>query len=244
MIQTHRNRFVQNLFHEISHLRYAALRFVRPLDEFNENELKILLDRRHYKQFLEIISNSENIISVSLVEKPFSTTLHLNFYDHSKLELNVVSELVRKGIKFMDAKQILSMVLVEKDGVKIPQPSYSFEYVVLSHILNGANVAEEYRDYFRKFSRDERSKIFAHIRSKYFVVINVLDDLYSFDEKTYNQLRSKILKREQNGSLRTFFRSLLYIPWYFINIYHRKNFKITFKRSSSQSDLNQAHSAA
>lgn len=231
MQSNHRNRFVKDLFGQISRLRYAALRIIDPLTDFNEGELKILIDSSQYQAFLGILSTCHNIRTATLLEKPFSSIITINFYDHSSIELDIIKGFVRKGVVFMNAQQVLNSVLVNNDGIKVPLHCFNFEYVILSHLLNGVNVADKYRKFFEKLSREERTKIFQHIRQKYYVVINVLDDLYTFEARTYNQLRTKILKMKQNNPLLKFLRDLQYIPWFFMNLYHRNKIKITFSPS-------------
>lgn len=243
MLNRHRNKFVNDFFQELSRLRYVALRMIAPVHQFNDEELKILLDGKQYTRLLEIISASENIKSVTLLEKPFSADVTINFCDHTSLQLNIITSFVRKGIRFMDEQKVLSTAVTNADGVKVPQPCYNFEYIVLSHLLNGVNVSENYRQHFADYSKEDRTKIFAHMRARYAFEINVLEDLFKFEEKTYNIIKRKLHKLKDNSLLRRFMRDVQYIPYYAINLYSRHRIKITFKPEMHH-QLKRASSAA
>jgi hypothetical protein len=243
MLNRHRNQFVNDFFQELSRLRYVALRMVAPVNQFNDEELKILLDSKQYTRLLEIISSSDNIKSITLLEKPFSADVTINFFDHTSLRINIITSFVRKGIRFMDEQKVLSTSITNADGVKVPQPCYNFEYIVLSHLLNGVNVSENYRQHFADYSKEDRTKIFAHMRERYAFEINVLEDLFRFEEKTYNIIRRKLHKLKENSFFKRFLRDMQYIPYFVINLYSRHRIKITFK-SEVHPQMKRASSAA
>ncbi|HNR20623.1 MAG TPA: hypothetical protein PKN75_06905 [Bacteroidia bacterium] len=227
--QLQSNRFVTTLFKDLNRLRYVALLMTDSPAKFIGNDLTILLDSKQYSRLLEIIGSSENVKSVTLLEKPFSADITINFYDHSSLHLVVITAFVRKGLKYMDEQKVLSTLVINDHGIKVPQSGYNFEYVILQHLLNGVNVGEKYREHFSAYSREERSKIFLHMRGKYAFEINVLDDLYCFEEKTYSTIRKRLNKLKSNSLLRRLIRDVFYLPYFFINLYNSHRIKISFK---------------
>lgn len=243
MYPYHSNQFVKNLFKDLNRLRYAALLMTDSPSRFIGNDLTILLDSRQYSRLLELISSTENVKSVTLLEKPFSADVTINFYDHSSIHLNVLTAFVRKGLRYMDEQKVLSSVVINEDGVKVPQSGYNFEYVVLQHVLNGINVSEKYRKYFATFSREERSNIFLHMRNKYAFEINVLDDLYNFEEKTYEIIRKRLNKLKANSLWRRLFRNIFYVPYFLFNLISSHRIKINFK-PTTQPEIKRASSAA
>lgn len=124
--QLQSNRFVTTLFKDLNRLRYVALLMTDSPAKFIGNDLTILLDSKQYSRLLEIIGSSENVKSVTLLEKPFSADITINFYDHSSLHLVVLTAFVRKGLKYMDEQKVLSTLVINDHGIKVPQSGYNF----------------------------------------------------------------------------------------------------------------------
>lgn len=244
MNQLHSNQFLTTLFKDLNRLRYVALLIVDTPLKFIGNELTILLDSKQYSRLLEIIGSSENVKSVTLHEKPFSADITINFYDHSSLRLNLLTAFVRKGLKYMDEQTVLSTSVLNQNGIRVPDSGYNFEYVILLHLLNGINVGEKYREHFATYTREERSKIFLHMRNKYAFEINVLDDLYHFEEKTYGVIRERLSKLKSNTLLKKLIRDSFYLPYFVINLYNSHRIKINFKAGHQDTTMKSASSAA
>ena len=103
-------------------------------------------------------------------------------------------------------------------NIKILSPQHLFEYVLLESILKKKNVEEKYREHFNNFGFQERSKIFAHVRSKYNFVINLLDDLYTFKRMHYQKVHAKIWTEKQNKGGRYVFHKINFVFTYLVNM--------------------------
>ena len=202
-----RNIFLKYFFERISPLKYAVLRFVAPtIQDYNDEDMMLLISKSQYKKVLEAIGASPQIKSVTLIEKPYYGRVQITFNDGYNFELNVITNLVRKGVFIMDEVEVLRYAVTNELGIKIASPTYHFEYTLLSHLLNGLSVADSYKEYFAKYDREIRSRIFGHIRGRYYLEMNVLDDLYEFNEKYFNKIHDKILARKENKLRKRLFR--------------------------------------
>lgn len=227
-----RNIFLKHFFEQISALDYAVLRFVAPtLQDYSEDNLMLLISKKQYKKALEAVGASPQIKSISLIEKPYYGSVHITFNDGFNFELNVITNLVRKGVFIMDENEVLRYAVTNELGIKVASPTYHFEYTLLSHLLNGLSVSDTYKEYFAKYDRETRSRIFGHIRGRYYLEMNVLDDLYEFNQKYYHKIQDKILARKENKLRRRLFRGLNYLPYIFLNLISTHRIKITFNPS-------------
>ncbi len=224
-----RNIFLKHFFENISTLNYAVLRFVAPtIQEYSDENLMLLISKNHYKKVLEAIGASPQIKSVSLIEKPYYGSAIITFNDGFNFELNVITNLVRKGVFIMDENEVLRYSVTNEIGITVASPTYHFEYTLLSHILNGLSVSDSYKEYFSKYDRETRSRIFGHIRGRYYLEMNVLDDLFEYNKKYYEKIHDKILARKENKLRRRLLRGLNYLPYIFINLMSKHRIKMTF----------------
>ncbi len=224
-----RNVFLKYFFEKISTLNYAVLRFAATtLHEYNDENIMLLISKSQYKKVLEAVGASPQIKSLSLIEKPYYGCVIITFNDGFVFELNVITNLVRKGIFIMDEKEVLRYAVKNELGIKVASPTYHFEYTLLSHLLNGLSVPDAYKEHFAKYDRETRSRIFGHIRGRYYLEMNVLDDLYDYSHKTHSKILDKILSRKENKLRRRFLRGLNYLPYIFLNLVSKHRIKVTF----------------
>ena len=77
-------------------------------------------------KFLKLIRSGDNIEWVHIYKKSFVTFVNISFKDGTYLEVDLIHRFDRKGIIYLDAKDILNHVIVTKENAKI---SFDDSYV-------------------------------------------------------------------------------------------------------------------
>lgn len=203
-MNTCRNRFIFFLVKNSSGLNYVLLK-----DVYNditnlpaEHHLEMLVDPDDYSALLHVISTAKEISTIKTRKSLHSQIISLHFTDQTTLVLKIKISLERNGIVYMNAHEVLASAIINNENIKTPGLPYLFEHIMLSAILNKQDVNEKYREYFAGLDFKTRSKIFAHIRPKYNLVIHLLDDLYIFNNKHYRKIKKAINTEQQNTGWR------------------------------------------
>ena len=208
-----RQKFLSFLMKECSGLNYVLLNYINdditdfPVDE----KLEMLIEKGDYRTLLYVISKGKEIIKFKHIKNLSSNGICIKFKDRSSLNLEIKTTIERKGAVLMSTEDVFRYSVRNTQNIKVPAPCHEFEYVLLNALLNKRDVSEKYKAYFSKYSFNVRSKIFAHITPKYHLVINVLDDLYSFQKNNYRKIKAGIKSHRHNKGSRLFFNRLRYI---------------------------------
>ncbi len=225
-------KFLNHFFERISQIRYATmgLTVLHP-EEIAEDIIQIAINREDTRKILTVLEFSPYLKRVRLEEKPFYNFIHLKLSNGQWIQIQLIYGFVRKGIQFMNEKEVLNDSTVNSGGIKVTSQHLNFEYVWLIHCLNKTNVPNHQQLFFSQYNRNERSAIFAHIRSRYFLELNVLDELYTFHKKTNRQVYEKIIRRKENTWAKRNIRKTLYALYSALNLIKTKSIKVQFKGS-------------
>ncbi len=225
-----RTSFLTHFFKKISVLNYAALGFTAAeMKECNDETLQLVVAKKDVRKVLSVIELSPYLRRVRLFEKPYLSTLQLTLSNEQHLNLHLINRFVRKGVCYMNETEVLQNAVTNSLGVKVAEPSYNFEYVWLIHCLNQRGVPDYQSAYFSKYDRETRSKIFAHIRGRYFLELNTLDELFPFHRKFYKKVTEKILRRKENKWYKQIFRKSIYVAYGIANIMRNNKLKVQFR---------------
>ncbi len=214
-----KSAFLTHFFEKLKEVKYAVLGFTYPdLANYESDSLHLVVERSDNKTIHHILEFSPYLRHIKLIDKPFVSTITLTFADGTKFDINLVNAFVRQGVCYMSEVEVLRNTIINNIGIKQAAPSYNFEYVWLLHLLNKNNVADHYRTFFSAYDRETRSGIFAHIRGRYFLELNILDELYDFHKRTYNQVSERIVRRKENKWYKKLFRQVQYVPYSVLNL--------------------------
>lgn len=216
-----RNRFLTFLTQNISGLNYVMLNYVYDdITQLPQTEpLEILIDKDDYKALLYVLSTAKEINRLKTKKSLQLQLVHIKFSDHSRLVIKIRVSLERKGIVFMNADEVISSSIVDKENIKLPAAMFQFEYLLLTSVLSKKEVEEKYRKHFSKMNFETRCKIFAHIRPRYNFVLNVLDDLYTFNNNYYRKIKKTIRSDKQNTGWRYAWHKLRFYVDYLIRVF-------------------------
>lgn len=227
---TQRKEFISYFFKKASGYRYAMLKYIYPsIDALPESsDLDILITRQEKNSFLEIIRNGPGIEKVQLQSKSYVTFVSVFFMDGTYLEIDLIHRFDRKGIIYLDAAELLNHAKTNSEGIMVTTLPYTFEYVILFCLINGASVPEKYQQYFATLSFEQRAEIFAHMCSKYPLHINTLDDLYNPGRRHGKKVIGHIKNLPGNSGIKRLLHRVRYLSDFFSDLSHNHGTTITF----------------
>lgn len=240
---TARNKFLCFLIKECSGLNYAVLNYVyNDIKELpTEEPMEILIDKLDYSALLYIISSGKEISWITTKKSLASQIIDIKFNDNTNITLKIKSDIKRNGIILMNAEKVLRLAVINKGNIKTPAPHHLFEYILLDSVLHKKNIDEKYRLYFTSFNFEVRSKIFAHLRSKYNFVIHLLDDLYVLKKSNYQKVIHKVWAEKQNRGWRYAFHKMNFVSAYIATFLLNMWSLISTRRIQQQSDPALSH---
>jgi hypothetical protein len=228
-----RNAFLKHFFDKVNPLNYAVMGFTAStLESFHDETLQMLIERSDVKKIFNLIEFSPYLQHVHFQEKPYGMVIHLKLSNGQPLNISLIYRFIRKGLCFMSETEVLRNSQLNAAGIKVASSSYNFEYVWLVHYLNHVSIPEHQREFFSTYDRETRTGIFAHIRGRYFLELNLLDDLYVFHRKFYAQTKDKIIRRKENKFFRQLMRKSLYVFYLVLNLVRRNQIKVHFKAAN------------
>ncbi len=225
-----RQEFLHNFFSAASEFHYAMLKFTyKSIDEIPEtSDIDLLIKQKDRKNFIQIIRNGRNIEWVHLYKKSFVTFVNISFKDGTYLEVDLIHRFDRKGVIYLDAKDILKHSKETAEGVSVSSIKHMFEYVILFNLINGANTPDRYVQYFSSFNVEERREIFGYICHKYKLTLNILDELFSHTGKDSKKIVESIKLQPGNRNFFRFLNTLRYLTDVIRDLIHNRGIIVTF----------------
>jgi len=225
-----RQEFLNGFFKSISNCNYALLKFIYgSIDAIPEtSDIDLLIKSEDINRIIDRIREGSNIEWVHFYKKSFVTFVNISFKDGSYLEIDLIHRFDRKGIIYLDAKEILNHTEETSEGIFITSIKHMFEYVVLFYIINGANIPDRYVQYFASLSVETRREIFGYICFKYKLHLNVLDELFSCSGKEPKKMIEGIKLQPINKNLSRILNTLRYSTDVVRDLIHNRGIIITF----------------
>jgi thymidylate kinase len=225
-----RKEFLHYFFNAIRDNRYALLKYVySSLDEIPESsDVDLIVDRHDLAKIIAIIHSAKNIDKIHSCKKSYVSFISILFSDGTYLEIDLIHRIERKGIIFLEAEELLEKSYTNEQDINVVSLAHNFEYIVLFHLINKANVPSKYVQYFDTLSAEQRSEIFAHISEKHTVHLNVLDELYNPKERNSKKLIREIYHSASNKSTSLFFHKIRYARDVMREMLYNKGIVITF----------------
>lgn len=144
-----RELVIMDFFDALQNQVYAAVKFpdIYPEKLSADSDIDILIDKKSSKMIFKMLKSHSLVAKISKNKKSFMNTLHVIMIDGSFLSIDLIWELKRKYIVFMDAKKAIENADLNNFGVK----SMGFEdtqtYINAFYALNNQAVPEKYEIY-------------------------------------------------------------------------------------------------
>ena len=199
-----RKQFIEELFYFLSSHedKYVWLKAVvpHPAEIPTCSDLDLLVK----KDFLPAIQNF--CISHHLVAfynfKTFShcTYLELFFEDGGFLQIDLLTGLVRKELRYLSNDYVFSHS-IKFNGVNTYQPQVMLEHVMLFNFLNGSGIPYKYVRFFARFNDREQYNFFNFINKKYGTDFCSVQSMSLFKPHRLTAIRQALLSQRANNLL-------------------------------------------
>lgn len=147
--KTAREMVIMDFFDALQNHEYASIKFPYIYPEMlgSNSDIDILLDKRLSKKCFKMLKNHSLVAKISQNKKSFMNTLHLIMIDGSVLCIDLIWELKRKYIVFMDAKKAIENADLNNFGVKSMCFDDTQTYINAFYTLNNQAVPKKYEIY-------------------------------------------------------------------------------------------------
>ena len=154
--ETYKGVFIEKLGAFLKNKEYALIkRVVNPLDLYKTNsDLDLLVTKETSKQIYSYCKADPGITFVRRIRHSHMQTLELHFDDLSYLRVDLLHDIRRKNITFVDVKKALQSTTMHQNGWKYIAHAYELDYVKGFYWLNKQEIPERYVNYYRLSPED------------------------------------------------------------------------------------------
>lgn len=191
------------------------------------SDLDILVDLRGQQAISLDLDRHPLILKKRVFRQSFMQRLEIHFMDGGFLSLDLISDIRRKALRMMDAKEVLKRAVIDDFGLRRLCLQDQMEYAVLFYGLNGHLIPERITELFMGLSLDDRRQFALSMSEKYGVDFGSLRlDRYSDGRPA--KLRRALKGSSLNGIMGEPGRQFTYIRDLLRRLLHGKGMVITF----------------
>jgi thymidylate kinase len=147
--KTARELVIMDVFDALQNHKYATIKFPNAYPDLlsTNSDIDVLINKGLSESIFKLVKNHSLVAKVSQNRKSFMRTLQLVMVDGSILSIDLIWELKRRNIVFMNAKKALENVCINSFGVKSLSFLDTQSYLNAFYILNNSIVPEKYKIY-------------------------------------------------------------------------------------------------
>ncbi len=203
--ETYKGVFIRKLGDFLQNKEYALIkRVVNPLDLFKtNNDLDLLVTKKTSKQIYRFCKAEPGITFIRKIRRSYMQTLEIHFDDLSYIRIDMLHDIRRKNITFVNIKKALQSSTMHENGWKYIDQTYEIEYIKGFYWLNKNEIPERYVNYYHLSSEDISDK-----------------QRKNFIKKTYNN--------PQNNYVNRTLKNLLYLTDVLLELLFAKGVIITY----------------
>lgn len=141
-----RKLFITDLFEELKNKNYAGLKLQsgRPEDLNEYSDIDLIIEKSNVKPLIKWIKNRSHTQAVFVKKRSNAYALTVLFKDGTRLYLDLIIQLKRKGIEFMSSRAVLANSTKNLYGIKEASPKDTALYIGLFYGLNRHKVPTKY----------------------------------------------------------------------------------------------------
>lgn len=201
-----KNTFIQQLFQHIANDQYVLLKWLgtdlKNLPE--ESDLDMLVEEDVAAKIAQFIQSTPDIELVKQEKKLDATHYYLHFKNGDFLQLDLLSQLMRKQLVYLPNTYIWKNVILI-NGIKACPKSIVFEHALLFNYLNYGGLTDKYYQYFSNLSAPQQMDLIEGFNKKYNTSFNSLFETTIFQQQQRAKLLQSVKKLKTN-SLRNQFK--------------------------------------
>lgn len=161
--------FIKELFSQAVHLNYAWLKFFFPSVEAMSSfsDIDLIVEEKEIIFWKNAIRKGTGVKCARFITKSYATYAEIFFEDNSYLEIDLINQVKRRDLYFMDVEEVLADATLNYEGIKVATLPHSFEYILLFYTLNETRIPEKYQTYFEELNKLDQQEIVDYISDKY-----------------------------------------------------------------------------
>lgn len=141
-----RDLLIMDLFDAIQNKQYATLKFPNELPEKLSvyADIDMLIPKELHSLIFKLMKNHALVSKITTHKKSFMNTIQVFTNDGSILSLDLIWQLKRRNLVFMDIRKVIGAATANAYGVKSVSAIDNARYVLQFFILNGAAIPPKY----------------------------------------------------------------------------------------------------
>ena len=142
--------------------------------------------------------------------KSFMTRFRVGFVDGSGMKIDAICQFRMKGLKFMDANQVLANARMNAFGVKRPSLEADFDFTWMINMLTGLSVPEKYRPWFLLLPEDRQTALHKYFQSRWHALRTDFSMVFNYDAGLASRLRVELMRQMANRGITALYHRFLY----------------------------------
>jgi thymidylate kinase len=228
--KSHREIFIADLFHFMQDKRYAWLhsREMKTTDISSSSDLDFLISKSIKNEVFTFCQSHILNARLKCFKKTFMSTIELFFSDGSYLSLDLITDLIRKNLVFMDSNKVLDNVCLNTEGIKMPSIEHDMNYMILFSALNNACIPKRYEDYFRSMNETDQKQLCHFVYKQYGILESKLDKVLNILPHNRAFIKKQIGNEKINRGFNLILNSLKYVVDTIQSLLFQKGLVISF----------------
>lgn len=200
--QSNRDEFISFFLLFLEDKKYAVLKYVEKSihDIKPYSDLDILISREYYYELVIFLKRYPQLRKIRIFKKSFMDTIYLFFKDESFLEIDLIYEFVRKDLVYLNSEEVLSTSNFNSERIKVPYAVDHVLYIFLFYLLNNSSIDSKYYSFINNLSSKNKGELIMLLKKTYFLKINNIQELFEFNESTYEKVYNSIVKLNSKKS--------------------------------------------
>jgi thymidylate kinase len=151
--------FIRKLGQYLRNKNYALIKATNNPDKLvsSTSDLDLITDRKTAQKIYRFAQEESGIYKVQVTRQPHMNTLELYFDDQNFLRIDLLFEIRRKNVVYLDAQKALKSAYVADNGWRYIPDSYSVQYIKGFYHLNHHDIPEKYIAYYQDHFPDIRT---------------------------------------------------------------------------------------
>ena len=179
---SNRTLFIQYLFKFLDQKDYLWLKAIlgHPKHTCVTSDIDLFIKKENIQEVLLYIQSREHVVKLERLDKGHAIYLHLTFADHSRLKIDLLTQLARKQWVYL-MEGYLFKNRIWKNGIATYTSDVLLEHALLFNYLNYSGLPPKYVFYFEKMPFLERSRLVGFVNQKYGTGFTSIRQMASFD---------------------------------------------------------------
>jgi thymidylate kinase len=206
--------FTRIFFARLKKVNYSLMKNNNQLliDHPDSSDFDLFISRKESKKTMKWIKSQPEVAKVYIDSNSYMQVASIYFNDGSFLSIDLISDLKRCALQYLDINKVIKSSTLTVDGLKIPSIECDMEYIILFYLLNHAPIPQKYYSYIERMSKSEEQVVLDNLKTKLrLTAISFSDFFSSTNTKLKKEITNYVNNREVNNGLSRIKNNLVYV---------------------------------